>query len=448
MAYARSGGVNIWGEFPADTRSQWVEGAAFWLTKAGWIIEDNPAASRTGTHSSQPANNATLTVGNVVYTWKTTIDNSVKNQVARGANRDAAVANMVAAINGAAGRGTTYSTPTFQHPLVEASSPSSSQITLTYRIKGTAGNGTPSTYGALINGGYTLRGESPQFAAGGSVPLQVRVIISDQLGTVSGTRVAHMKMQGVVYSSIEKEYYVHVGAGERYRIVANRCQFWIYQEGVQALAVGSNLHGGIAWFPEASVCSTGGEVPGEVPDESWWFSSDTGLEATGTFRVSPSTYSLLRENWTTGLTDSITGVAGRFFQSTVAAFNGVLIQKVFLEAVPFCGLSMAPSTDWPNMFTGTPPAMNPICWRNYYPLIIEPFIVFASTSSGTKKRVRAQLYDAWNMGQQFAIDRVLRYDSKYFLCFNDRHKFGTIALEVPTPTPTPIEQALQNHYAF
>lgn len=68
-------------------------------------------ASGTITFSANPANNDTVTVDGVVYTFKTALTPTA-NEVLIGADLYASIDNLAAAINGNAGAGTTYATGT------------------------------------------------------------------------------------------------------------------------------------------------------------------------------------------------------------------------------------------------------------------------------------------------------------------------------------------------
>jgi len=93
----------------------------------------------TGTLASDAE---TVTVGTVVYTLKTALsaDPTVAYEVLLGANTGATASNLVAAINGTAGEGTTYGTGTEEHPLASGAVTDTDDVTITADTKGTAGN--------------------------------------------------------------------------------------------------------------------------------------------------------------------------------------------------------------------------------------------------------------------------------------------------------------------
>ena len=85
----------------------------------------------------------TVTIGSKVYTFQTVLTN-VANNVLIGADDDASCANLSAAINGAAGAGTTYAAYTVASTEVTAVA-GTNIATLTAVVKGTAGNAIVTT---------------------------------------------------------------------------------------------------------------------------------------------------------------------------------------------------------------------------------------------------------------------------------------------------------------
>lgn len=76
----------------------------------------NVAASAVLTFTGVVSNNQTVTLGSKVYTFQTTLTN-VDGNVLIGANAQASINNLTAAINLSAGAGTTYAVATTAHPL-------------------------------------------------------------------------------------------------------------------------------------------------------------------------------------------------------------------------------------------------------------------------------------------------------------------------------------------
>lgn len=96
----------------------------------------------TGDGENDVADGDVLVVGEVEYTFKTTLSTSptVPNEIKIGADADATLANVVLAINGGAGAGTNYSTGTVANPDVSASEVVAHVITLTAKVFGITGN--------------------------------------------------------------------------------------------------------------------------------------------------------------------------------------------------------------------------------------------------------------------------------------------------------------------
>ena len=83
-----------------------------------------------------------VTIGNTIYTFKTNLstDPAVPYEVLIGASATAQMTNLVAAIMGNTGEGTTYGTGTVAHPTVTAAIADTDDIDLTAKTKGVAGN--------------------------------------------------------------------------------------------------------------------------------------------------------------------------------------------------------------------------------------------------------------------------------------------------------------------
>jgi hypothetical protein len=100
------------------------------------------AASGSLTLTGQAATAQTVTIGDRVYTWRTTLSTgpTIANEVLRGANAAASVANLVVAINAGATEGTNYSTGTKVHGSVTAIDDTGDVVTVTAKTPGTGGN--------------------------------------------------------------------------------------------------------------------------------------------------------------------------------------------------------------------------------------------------------------------------------------------------------------------
>lgn len=123
--------------------------------------DETTAVQGTGTLTSTgtaPSNNDTVTIDTTVYTYKTSLTGAAY-EVLIGANAAAALANIKAAINGAAGAGSTYGTGTVAHPTVTAGTLTSTTLALTAISYGTVGNvATTETSSQLSFGAATLTG--------------------------------------------------------------------------------------------------------------------------------------------------------------------------------------------------------------------------------------------------------------------------------------------------
>lgn len=130
----------------------------------GQLPASSPAVAATAllSFTGLPADGDTVTIGARVYTYRTALSTgpTVPNEILIGAAVTNAVANTVAAINGAAGAGTTYSTGTAVHAQVAATSGPGNAVTLTARTAGAAGNAiaTTDTGTNLSFGGATMAG--------------------------------------------------------------------------------------------------------------------------------------------------------------------------------------------------------------------------------------------------------------------------------------------------
>ena len=99
------------------------------------------AASGTLTVSDTPHNGALVSIGSIVYTFRTALSSpTIANEVLIGANAEAAIDNLVKAITLAATIGTNYSIGTEVHPTVTAAKATASTMTVTAKTVGDGGN--------------------------------------------------------------------------------------------------------------------------------------------------------------------------------------------------------------------------------------------------------------------------------------------------------------------
>ncbi len=104
------------------------------------------------------ADGATVTIGSIIYRFKTTIVKA--NDVAIGLTADISLQNLANAINGTGNRGTDYFYTTVTHPLVSSGVVASNAITITAKLQGTDQNliATTETSAHLSFGSSTLTG--------------------------------------------------------------------------------------------------------------------------------------------------------------------------------------------------------------------------------------------------------------------------------------------------
>ena len=129
------------------------------MVKATYDVVDAVAATGTLTFSGTGTANDTITIGSTVYTLKASVGTTA-NEVLIGASAAATAANLVAAITGGAGAGTTYGSATTPHASVTARTDSSAVVGLVAKTPGTAGNaiattetGTGTSFAAATLGG-------------------------------------------------------------------------------------------------------------------------------------------------------------------------------------------------------------------------------------------------------------------------------------------------------
>lgn len=97
------------------------------------------AAALVYTFAANPTAADTVTIDGVVYTYRASVTTTA-NEVLIGATLTDTRNNLVAAINGADGGGTTYGSATVANPRVAAVATSTNAVTASARAKGTNGN--------------------------------------------------------------------------------------------------------------------------------------------------------------------------------------------------------------------------------------------------------------------------------------------------------------------
>lgn len=127
------------------------------------------AATGVFTLTGNPVAGELVTIGTVGYYFRTALTvPAVANEVVIGVDASATLDNLIAAINGAAGVGTVYSSGTVAHPYVSAAAGAGDTMTLQADTAGAAGNNvitaTNSTVGSW--GATTLTGGSDDDGSG------------------------------------------------------------------------------------------------------------------------------------------------------------------------------------------------------------------------------------------------------------------------------------------
>lgn len=444
MGIALSGSTPVWGEFPGATRNQYILGLTTFLIKAGWTLDQKVKASVTGTYVGNRGDGDTVQVGGLTYTWKTVINNTVPRQALIGTDLEDSLTHMVEAVNAGMGVGTDYSTVTIPHPTVKASS-TATTLTFTFFTGGPQGNGTPSTFGPLINGGYKIVGTSPQLQTGTTDPLKTNAYIYDrQLADFTGQYTSTKLFSGdLMVESAEK--LTKVAAMQRFRVVANRCQFFCYRPGVAAGNLGTVVAGGVPWVPPVDTGCSGDSL--SVPtSDLFWATSDRDnigdpFSTPRTTVVGSSHYTVDED---TQVTSQIINSSG--WGATDASFDNLLVSNT--EPGHFRVMSPTPSQ---NYIVNGAPLVDASRWlgngRKGRRMLVEPLVAWAPIDATHGPLVRGQLWDAWIGTEQQPMDTVQLFpeDSHYYVAFTDVCKFGTLWLWVPGPTPEQFEDTIASY---
>lgn len=108
------------------------------VTSANSIATAGVEATNVLTFAANPTAGDTCTIGGITYTF--VASPAAAYDVDIGADASGSLDNLIAAINGAAGEGTTYGTDTEAHPTVSAAAGAGDTMDLTARTAGTGGN--------------------------------------------------------------------------------------------------------------------------------------------------------------------------------------------------------------------------------------------------------------------------------------------------------------------
>lgn len=154
VAAAATGILTLTGD--AQDTEEVVIGSKTYTFKTA-LTEAKAAGVLTATGNFADAE--TVTIGSVTYKFSVNLsDPAVTNEIKIGADASASLDNLIAAINAAAGAGTTYSTGTVVHPTVSAAAGAGDTVDLTAKTIGVAGNAiaTTTTAGDASFGAVTL----------------------------------------------------------------------------------------------------------------------------------------------------------------------------------------------------------------------------------------------------------------------------------------------------
>lgn len=228
----------------ATPSSDFGEALSADLVTAGWARTQISATSVL-TFAGQPANNDTVTLGSVTYTFKTSINNSNANEVLIGALTADSIANLAAAITHGAGSGTNYSTPTVANPDATVSTSDATTLTAASLTPGITGNtgiavsesGSNTSWSvASLRGGYDqlISAKTPAglqlllrlSLTGGTSIFDGGVALSVVIGDPTGTRLSN--------SINNTNQPIGNGSSPTYHIVAHRYGFVSFAEGLQS----------------------------------------------------------------------------------------------------------------------------------------------------------------------------------------------------------------------
>lgn len=444
MPLALSGTTPVWGEFPGETRAQFVDGLTTFLLRAGWVMDDRVSATVDGVHASNPFGGQTVQTGALIYTFQGTIVNSIPRQVKIGATLADSLRNLVSAINhDPAGQGTLWSTITPYNPQVTAAFNGTDTVTLSYKYGGAQGSGTPTTYGPLLGGGYKVRGISPQTNLASTLTAKSYIYDKQQVDAFSN-KFSSLKMSSADESLSSAEKLLNVQASRRYKVVANRCQFFCYVAGTAADQNGSVICGGVPWIAPTTVCS--GEPPQPATNLAFWVSTDQGL---GSANTTPRTATVMQTHFTEdsdGNTSVIYDSAG--WAVSDAAYNSSLL----LGGNPLGEFRMLAMTPAANISLGSSSLVDNTRWFGNgdvgIPLLLEPLVAWADPLTPGQPLIRGQVWDAWIRTDQVAMDTVQTWDdSRIYVALTNQSKFGTLWLYVPSLVPLQIED-IQASYAI
>lgn len=141
----KANGTLAFADIPANTNTVVIGNKTYTFKTA--LTE--AAATGVLTATGNFVDSETVTIGSRTYKFTVNLSTpAVVNEVKIGANASASLDNLIAAINHAAGEGTTYSTGTVVHADVTAAAGDGDTMNVTAKVKGVAGNSIASTVAA------------------------------------------------------------------------------------------------------------------------------------------------------------------------------------------------------------------------------------------------------------------------------------------------------------
>lgn len=146
-------------------------------------------ATATLTITANPSNTETVTIGATTYAFVNAL--SFANDVLIGADAEESLDNLVAAVNGAAGEGSTYGTGTTANASATAADLPELQVLFTAITGGTAGNSIAST-DTLANGSFP----DTTFSGGADIPNHSEFGFQSLPPQVTGVRSATIVNRG------------------------------------------------------------------------------------------------------------------------------------------------------------------------------------------------------------------------------------------------------------
>ena len=138
--------TGVVGTLPASQQWTLLKDDSTSVSGSRFVYFQGPGIPATGilTLTTNALNNETVTIDTKVYTFQTTLTN-VDGNVLIGATASDSIDNLIAAINLAAGSGTTYAAATVVHPTVSASAGTGNTMNVFAKTSGSSGNSIATT---------------------------------------------------------------------------------------------------------------------------------------------------------------------------------------------------------------------------------------------------------------------------------------------------------------